>query len=184
MTTESVLWRRLDTPGHDACRLEKKDFGWRLEGMAVFRQRGGAAQLTYHAMCDHEWRSLSGRVLGWLDQQSIDFNIARTTEGLWTLNGEVVAGLESCVDLDFGFTPATNLFQLRRLALTPGRAADAPGAWLDVASGILSVLPQRYERRTETIYWYEATSVNYAAELEVAPIGFIRRYPGLWEMEP
>jgi len=32
----SVLWRRLDTPGHDVCRLEKSDAGWKLEGVAVF----------------------------------------------------------------------------------------------------------------------------------------------------
>jgi hypothetical protein len=32
---------------------------------------------------------------------------ARTSGGVWTLNGVAVPGLESDVDLDFGFTPAT-----------------------------------------------------------------------------
>jgi hypothetical protein len=100
------------------------------------------------------------------------------------MNGAVVPGLASYVDLDLGFTPATNLLQLRRLALAERQAADVPVAWLDVSAGTLGVLPQRYERRTEATYWYEAPSVNYRGVLEVAPNGFIRRYPGLWEMEP
>jgi len=85
--------------------------------------------------------------------------------------------------LDLGFTPATNLSQLRRIALAEGQAADVPVAWLDVATGSLVALPQRYERRTASTYWYEAPSVGYADLLEVAPSGFVRRYPGLWEAE-
>ena len=102
---------------------------------------------------------------------------------MWTLNGAVVSGLENCVDLDFGFTPATNLLQLRRLALALEEAANVPVAWLDVSAGTLEVLHQRYERRSETTYWYEAPRFDYAAMLEVTAAGFIRRYPGLWEEE-
>jgi uncharacterized protein len=91
---------------------------------------------------------------------------------------------ERYIDLDLGFTPATNLLQLRRLALADGQAAEAPVAWLDVAVGTLTVLPQRYERRGDATYWYEAPSVPYTGLLEVTPTGFIRRYPDLWEMEP
>jgi hypothetical protein len=179
---ESALWRRLDTPGHDACRLEQRADGWRLEGAAVFRHEGGAARLVYEARCDRCWRSQGGRVSGWLGQQAVDFNITKASDFDWTLNGNRVR-LEGCVDLDFSFTPATNLFQVGRLALMPGAAADAPSAWLDPSAGVLARLPQRYERRTETIYGYEAPSVGYAGDLEVDASGFVRRYPGLWEID-
>jgi hypothetical protein len=95
-----------------------------------------------------------------------------------------VPNVGRCLDLDFGFTPATNLIQLRRLALDDGQIADAPAAWLDVSSATLELLSQRYERRGEGAYWYEAPSLGYAALLEVAPTGFIHRYPDLWEAEP
>jgi hypothetical protein len=32
-------------------------------------------------------------------------------------------------------------------------------------------------------FWYEAPRFGYAASLDVAASGFVRRYPGLWEME-
>jgi hypothetical protein len=113
----------------------------------------------------------------------VEFTITRTTEGAWSLNGDVVQRLEGCMDLDFGFTPATNLVQLRRLALAVGDAADAPVAWFDASAGTLDVLAQRYERRSETTYWYQAPRFGYAGLLEVSPAGFVCRYPGLWEAE-
>jgi uncharacterized protein len=179
----AILWRRLDTPGHDACRLDRSADGWRLQGTAVFRHEGLPARLAYQVECDLEWRTQQGSVLGWVGTKSIEFRIARTPQGVWRLNDTIVTDLGSCIDLDFGFTPGTNLFQLRRLALNEGQAADAPAAWLDAPEGRLELLPQRYERRSATTYWYESPSVEYAALLEVGPTGFVRRYPGLWEAE-
>jgi uncharacterized protein len=179
----AVLWRRLDVPGHDACRLVQRQTGWTMDGVAVFSQNGVPSQLVYQVACDLEWRTTHGDVRGWMGEESVDWRIARTTEGRWILNGVPVEDLEACVDLDFGFTPATNLLQLRRCALAAGQAADVPVAWLDVSAGTLEVLHQRYERRGEAAYWYEAPRFGYAALLEVEPSGFISRYPGLWEAE-
>jgi hypothetical protein len=183
LARETILWRRLDTPGHDACRLDGNEAGWRLDGTAVFHDSGAPAVLDYSLVCDLAWRTQRGDVHGWLGERSVELVIERTAEGVWTLNDAVVPGLERCVDLDFGFTPATNLPQLRRAALALGQSADVPAAWLDVSAGALVELPQRYERRTRTTYWYEAPSVGYADLLEVGPTGFIRLYPGLWEAE-
>lgn len=178
-----MLWKRLDTPGHDACRLDGNGAGWTLDGTAVFRHDGAPARLTYRVVCDPAWRTLRGRVAGWIGVQPVAFRIARTDSGVWTLNGLMVSGLDDCVDLDLGFTPATNLLPLRRLDLADGHSAEAPAAWLHLSAGMLAVLPQRYERRSRTTYWYEAPSVHYAALLEVASTGFVLRYPGLWEAE-
>lgn len=180
----SILWQRLDTPGHDACRLDGHDAGWKLYGTAVFRHEGVPARLAYQVVCDRAWRTLQGLVEGWLGEQPVAFSIARKSAGVWTLNGLVVSSLKDCVDLDLGFTPATNLLPLRRLELAEGRAAEAPAAWLNLSAGTLTVLSQRYERLSKTTYWYEAPSVHYAALLEVAPTGFALRYPGLWEAVP
>lgn len=150
----------------------------------MFRHEGMAAHLAYQVTCDREWRSQRGQVRGWLGVETVDLTVARTAEGAWMLDGSVVPGLESCPDLDLGFTPATNVIPLRRLRLNEGQAADAPAAWLDMAAVTLQRLPQRYERRSETAYWYETPTTRYAGLLEVTPVGFVRLYPGLWEAEP
>jgi uncharacterized protein len=175
------LWRRLDVPGHDACRLEEDARGWTLSGTATFLHEGQPAQLAYQVACDREWRAREGRVRGWVGARAVEVRIGRSPQGGWTLDGGPVPGaLGACVDLDFGFTPATNLFQLRRLQLPVGRAADVPVAWFDAGAGTLSVLPQRYQRRSGSTYWYEAPRFEYAALLEVTAAGFVSRYPELW----
>ena len=184
METKRILWRRLDSPGHDACRLVQLESGWRLEGSAAFRHESGAAAcVSYNVECDKVWQTRVALIRGWVGTCPVDLRVGRTPGGQWTLNDQVVAGLEACVVLDLGFTPATNLFQLRRMALQVGQAEDAPVAWLDVPGGTLKVLRQRYERRTTGEYWYEAPQFDYASPLQVGTEGFVMEYPGLWKAE-
>ncbi|HEX6277218.1 MAG TPA: putative glycolipid-binding domain-containing protein [Polyangiaceae bacterium] len=179
----TVLWRRLDSPGHDACRLEQAVLGWRLDGAATFRHEGVAALLAYRVACDADWRTLRGAVTGWIDGRAVEWLAEHTNSGAWVLNGEPVSGLDDCIDLDLGFTPATNTCALRRLSLAVGERADVRSAWLDVSTGALERLVQRYERKSEDSYWYEAPRFEYAATLRVTPAGLISAYPGLWEAE-
>jgi hypothetical protein len=184
MVSASILWRRLDCPGHDACRLQQTSDGWELAGTSVFLQDGEAARLMYEVVCDAGWRTQHGIVEGWIGSRSVLLRIARTPEGDWILNNVLVPGLARCLDLDLGFTPATNLVQLRRVSLAVGESAEVPVAWLAVSTCALERLEQRYERRGAEAFWYEAPRFSYAALLEVGDSGFVRRYPGLWEAEP
>ena len=156
-----------------------------VEGTAVFLEDGSGARLGYRVQCDGGWRTTEGRIRGWIGDEDVDLAIARSAEGGWRLNGEEVPAVTGCFDLDLGFTPATNLLQLRRIALAEGSAADVPVAWIDPsAGGTLQRVAQRYERRSPTTYWYESPQFDYAALLEVTADGFVRRYPELWEAEP
>ena len=180
---DTICWRRLDTPRHDACRLEQLEDGWRLDGAAVFSLDHKPVRLAYRLTCDASWRTRQGTVSGWIGERDCDLSITRTAAGRWTLNQNTIGNLDGCFDLDFGFTPATNLSQLRRMALEVGQAADLPVAWLDVTAGTLASLNQRYKRRTTDAYGYEAPRFDYSAELTVRSSGFISNYPGLWEEE-
>src|SRR5262249_19120428 len=66
MTNVSVIWRRLDQPGHEAARLSFQGTEWRLTGTAVFASDGRPCRLDYLVACDADWRTRSGRVTGWL----------------------------------------------------------------------------------------------------------------------
>jgi uncharacterized protein len=178
--TEAFLWRRLDAPGHDACRLVRRGNGYALTGASVFKSEAGPAALRYAIECDDAWRTTGGAVQGWIGAHDIDFRFVRSGEDAWLLN-DLAVRLEGCVDLDFGFTPATNLPTLHRIALAVGDAVDFPVAWFDVERGALAALPQHYARRSEGSYWYESPSFDYRALLEVTPVGFVEKYPELWE---
>jgi uncharacterized protein len=182
-TVSSALWRRLDTPGHDSCVLTQTIGRRQFEGTAVFRHDLGPASLRYWLLCSDDWRTLRGGVQGWIGATHFDVRVERSDEGIWLLGDKPVPGLDDCLHLDFGFTPATNFPEIQHTAVSNGAAADIPAAWLDLPDGALVRLPQRYERRSATTYWYEAPTADYAALFELGESGFLRRYPNLWEME-
>jgi hypothetical protein len=158
--------------------------GWQIDGEAVFLHAGVPAVLRYSVACDADFVSNAGRVRGWVGEETLELTLDSPRPGRWTLNGEHESAVDGCVDLDLGFTPATNLLPLRRLSLSIGKSARITSAWLDIATGRLEPLVQVYDRRTEDSYWYEAPRFGYAASLEVTPEGFVRLYPALWQMEP
>jgi len=179
--SEFAAWVRLDRPGRDAASLEPIDGGWLLRGAAAFEHEDGAAAVAYQVEVDTRWEAKRGLISGFLGARTIQREILRDEAG-WRLNGAAIEGLDHLVDLDFGFTPATNVLQLSRIALKPGQSAEVPVAWFDLDSASLTELPQTYERRSEASYWYEAPTVPYRALLEIAPNSFVRSYPGLWRL--
>ena len=179
MTEAMACWRRLEIAGHDACRLVRLTNGWLLDGHGV---AAGPAAVSYSVECDEKWRSRRGHVVGWWAHGEIDVTIERRGD-VWMFNETAVPDLGNCIDIDFGFTPATNLFQLRRIALDVGESAAVPVVWFDLGETTLRRVEQRYERRSENTYWYESPSFFYEAELEIALNGFVRTYPSLWTLE-
>src|SRR5579863_8197739 len=110
----SMLWRRVDLPGHEICLLKQESSGWSLDGTAVFLHKSGPAHVTYSVRCDPLWRTLSGEVRGILGNRQIGHAITRQG-GKWRLNDIAAPRLENLVDLDLSFTPATNFLQLCRV---------------------------------------------------------------------
>jgi hypothetical protein len=178
----AAIWRRLDRPGHDAALLQRRDDGWLLQGAAAFVHEAGPATVAYQVEVDSTWRTKRGRLSGFLGARTFQHDIRRDGDG-WRLDGLVVGGLEHLVDLDYAFTPATNVLQMRRVILPLGQKINLPVAWFDLDSASLTELPQSYERRGEASYWYVARTVPYEALLEFASNGFVRSYPGLWRLE-
>jgi uncharacterized protein len=179
--SEFAAWRRLDRPGCDAALLRPHADGWLLQGAAAFDHELGPATVAYQVDADARFETRRGIVSGFLGDAIIRREILRDERG-WRVDAVLVPGLKHLVDLDFGFTPATNALQLKRLALPPGQKAEVPVAWFDLDSASLIELPQTYERRGDASYWYEAPTVPYEALLELAPNGFVQSYPGLWRL--
>lgn len=178
-----MRWRRLDVPGREEARIQQTAEGWRLSGELEVDETEVHAQLAYVIDCDRSWRTRRATVTGSAAERAVRFVLAADGNGHWKLDGAPLPAVDGALDVDLGFTPATNLLQLRRIALREGEGKDVPVAWLNVGDGTLSLLRQRYERRTARTYWYEAPRFEYAAMLDVDDTGFPKRYPDLWEAQ-
>jgi len=183
MADTGMLWKRLDLPGHESARLSLQDTSPHLVGTAVFAYEGRPCLLDYEITCDEVWRTLAGRVRGWVGETSIATSFARDSAGHWLLDGKECPQVDGCTDIDLNFSPATNLLPIRRLGLAIGQAADVRAAWLRFPTFQLEPLPQIYRRLSETIYRYESAGGAFVADLTVDAAGFVTRYPNLWEAE-
>lgn len=180
---QSILWRRVDRPGHEFARAYFLDSSCRLTGSAVFAHEGRACRLDYLIVCDADWRTVSARVTGWLGSQSIEIDISVDETGHWRLNGTEYPAVAGCIDVDLNFSPSTNLLPIRRLGLEIGVEAEVHAAWLRFPSFSLERLDQRYRRMGPETYRYESAGGAFATELQVNSAGFVTRYPNFCEAE-
>src|SRR5262245_29943011 len=124
----AFFWKKLDHPGYDSCRLFELERGWRLSGAAVFRDSGRPCHFNYEVLVDSTWVTRTASVSGYLGNKAVELRIRRTKGNRWEINGLHKKAATGCLDIDLGFTPATNLIVLRRLALKIGEQAGAPAA--------------------------------------------------------
>jgi uncharacterized protein len=155
--------------------------GWTLTGIAAFHEQGESG-VRYELDLAPNFTTRSARIDGFRRGRPFAHRFSRDAAA-WVLDGSSVTGLDDLVHLDFGFTPATNLQQLRHAGLAIGEEAEIPAAWFDIGEPGLARLPQHYRRLSDNRYHYSSPTADYEAVLELAPNGFVRLYPGLWEME-
>jgi hypothetical protein len=179
----SIVWRRVDRPGHEFGRLFREDRRWHLAGTAVLVHERQPCRLDYVVVCDARWETVSARVTGWMGDAPVEIDLAVDGARGWRLNGTPCPAVAGCLDVDLGFSPSTNLLPIRRLDLAIGEEAEVRAAWLGFPSLTLSVLEQRYRRLDVGLYRYESDGGRFVRDLEVDVVGLVTRYPGFWEME-
>jgi hypothetical protein len=177
----SILWRRLDRPGHEFLRVSSAESWRRLTGIAVFAHDQQPCRLDYQIVCDPSWHTVYGHVSGWLGNESVEIDISVDSANRWLLNGEECLAVAGCADLDLNFSPSTNLLPIRRLSLAIGEEAPVSAAWLRFPSFTLERLDQVYRRIDAETYRYESAGGAFVREIRVNPAGIVTRYPDFWE---
>jgi uncharacterized protein len=179
----SIIWRRLDIPGHEFARISTNDSHRRIEGTAILVGESGFCKLDYTIECDRNWQTLRTEVAGFVGEKKIGIEIAADAQNVWTLNGREVPEVRGCIDVDLNFSPVTNTLPIRRLNLAVGERSIVSAAWLRFPSFRLEPLEQVYERTGDRKYRYESGGGSFTSELEVTETGFVVNYGNLWHIE-
>jgi hypothetical protein len=177
-----MIWRRLDTPGHEWVRLLEGGSGSVLRGTAVFIEDRIPGRLDYRIRCDSQWQTMSADVLGWVGERKVKLRLDKGPGNRWAINGHPAPMVKGCEDLDLSFSPSTNLLPIRRLNLEIGQEAEVRAAWLKFPDMDLAPLVQRYRRETKHIYSY-ASDTGFSTRMEVNDEGFVVNYPPFWAEE-
>jgi hypothetical protein len=180
----SVAWRRLDVPGREEAEIRLVPGGWHLSGTVDVEEAGHNAQFSYRIDVDEGWRTRSALVEGKSGARPFRLGLSADGRGNWFREGEPVPALAGALDVDLGFTPATNTLPIRRLGLAVGESAPVASAWLRFPELRLERLEQVYTRESERSFRYRA-EVNgepFVARLDVDEFGRVVTYEGLWKM--
>ena len=180
---DTILWRWMDRPGHEAARLDSLAGEWYLRGTSVLLHDGEPCRLDYLVVCDGRWRTMRARVDGWIGAREVNCVIEVDADARWRLNGIEVPEVAGCVDVDLNFSPSTNLLPIRRLGLDVGEEGAVSAAWLRFPGFALERLDQSYRRTGERTYRYESAGGTFVRDIEVNEAGLVTRYPGFWEAE-
>ena len=183
---QTILWRRLEEPGHEFAQLFFEDAVWRLTGTAIFafgRQQRQPVRLDYLVICDADWQTRSASVSGWVGDETIRVDISVDESRRWRVNGIEVPEVEGCVDIDLSFSPSTNMLPIRRLRLNIGDEVAAKAAWLRFPDFKLEPLDQSYRRISGSSYRYESDAGKFVAQLSINEAGVVTGYPNLWVIE-
>lgn len=175
----TVAWSREDGPGLERLVLIAGERGSSLAGTVVRVEGEGPIELRYRVECGPAWETRSVRVERWGRIGSRTLELARDAAGSWRVDGDRRPELDVCVDVDLGWTPATNTLPIRRLGLAVGEGRDLVAAWVR-PDMVVRPLRQRYERIGTRRYRYESRGGRFRVELDVDGNGLVLDYPGLW----
>lgn len=180
---QTIIWRRLDMPGHESATVFFDEGRWYLDGAAVFLYEGKPCRLDYTIECDEEWNTLAASVAGWVGEEVVDLEIEVDEDQRWFLNEEEIPEVSGCIDIDLNFSPVTNTLPIRRLDIGPGESVAVKAAWLRFPTFKFEPLEQAYTRLDESHYRYESGGGDFVRELEVNETGLVVSYPDYFEIE-
>jgi uncharacterized protein len=183
--TSHMRWRRIDVPGREEARIEQTAEGWRLTGEVQVAEGSVLAQLAYLIECEGDWRTRLAIITGSASGAPIRFELRTDGGGHWTLDGVPLPRVEGALDIDLGFTPATNLLPIRRLDLAIGERVEVRTAWVRFPELRVEALEQSYRREAARVFRYDALvdGERFQARLDTDEFGRVILYEDLWNAE-
>jgi hypothetical protein len=181
-----ILWRSAELESAERFTAAPTPDGWRLDGVVVLPVDDEPAHIAYRVEVDPAWRTRRADVAIDRQGQSRRITFEADGEGGWTVDGTEAGALAGCVDVDLGFTPATNTLSIRRLtettasdAIAVGETRTLPVAWLPFPGLVAKRNEQSYTRLAPDRWRYR--SGEFSAELAVDAAGYVLRYgDDLW----
>jgi hypothetical protein len=175
-----VLWHSNELASSEHCSISLTDDGTVFVGTAVLPVGDQAGQIQWTAHADAAGRTRSAQAVITTPDGTRRLALAVDGQQRWRLDNEPADHLAGALDVDFGWTPATNTLPIRRLGLAVGASSTITAAWVRFPELDVVASEQTYTRLADDRWRY--ASGRFEAELEVdRATGVVRRYgEDLW----
>lgn len=178
---ELLVDRRWDSDLLDSTErftLHSHQDGYRFAGNTLIRHEGIRVEIDYVVEARPDWSTRSARVE--IPAVATLFEVEVSPDGRWVIDGDHRPDLDGCVDIDLGWTPATNTLPIRRLSFRSGIPASTRVGWLKWSELVFMPAEQSYTKHDEGRWTY--SSGEFSAELVVDERGVVIDYgdPPIW----
>lgn len=152
--------------------------GYVLTGTTNIAHQAQRVQIYYLIQTGADWRTTNARIR--IPQVDVHLEVTASPNGAWRVNGRIHRDLSGCVDLDLGWTPATNTLPIRRFGVEVGDTITTRAAWLQWPQLAFTAVDQVYTRSDEMTWTYQHG--DFKADLEVDEYGVVVTYgdPPIW----
>jgi uncharacterized protein len=180
-----IGWRALWNKNCEGAGLEQLLLAARKANSVVlaFDEECGLFRLRYRLTWDHAWQLRAANLVVEMEHVTRSLSLQTDGQGHWQHgDGQVIAALDGCIDVDIWPTPFTNSFPIRREPLAIGERRQFRMAWISAPD--LTVRPQlqAYTRLANQRYRYESLDGSgFKAELAVDEDGIVLDYPDLFQ---
>jgi hypothetical protein len=170
----------IEVAGIEVAGIEVADGGWLVTGSTAAVEDGGAWVVDYELRLFPDWRTRSARVTRRVGAAATTVEVHTDGHGRWRVDGVLRQELHGCRDVDLESSALTNTFPVHRLALDPGRSAEAPAAYIR-SSLAVERLEQTYARvdadEGHQRFRYRAPAFDFSSRIVVDAAGFALDYP-------
>jgi hypothetical protein len=145
----------------------------------AYDEEQGPFRLTYRLTWDASWRLRAAQLAVATASSNRSLSLQTDGEGHWRDgDGQSIAELEGCMDIDIWPTPFTNSFPIRRAPMAVGERRQFRMAWIFAPDLTFQSQPQAYTRLAEQLYLFEnLDGSDFQAELTVDEAGIVLDYP-------
>jgi hypothetical protein len=154
---------------------------WVFRGTILTMAKNAAAEARYEIVCDSLFHTRRANIFlrDSTGERTLKID---ARDGRWFENGRENHAVKGAIDIELGWSPATNTLPIRRLNLAVGHASgEFIAAWVSFPDLLLQPLPQEYFRLAEREYRYSSRSGAFKATLLVDSDGLVLDYEGFWQ---
>jgi len=175
---DTYRWISQTGAGIEHLAVWEEGDGIAAQAVVIGDDEGATYGVIYRIDCDAAWRVRRAaiEVVGGGRLVLFSDGAGRWHGG----DGQALAQLDGCIDIDITATPFTNTLPIRRLGAALAQRRTIEVAWVHVPELRVEKAVQAYTRLGANRYRYESVGSDFEAELEVDDEGFVVRYPGLF----
>lgn len=175
------LWQWLQGPGLERFEFVRAGDEWVFCGTILTMAKNADAEARYEIVCDSLFHTRRANIFLRDSTGERTLNI-EARDGRWFENGRENHAVKGAIDIDLGWSPATNTLPIRRLNLAVGHASgEFIAAWVRFPELTLQPLPQEYLRLGDLRYRYSSRGEAFVAELLVDDHDLVLDYEGFWQ---